>query len=78
MRRRLQYSLTALIIVAFPLLVALRLAGPSPGEPQPLQQQLAPAGASGTLSSISRGCPITGDLTGDANPATVAAALCGP
>jgi hypothetical protein len=74
-RRRLQFGLACLVIVTCLLAMGPRLTSATPPQPVPQAEFHA---VSATPETPSPGCPIAGDLVGDANPAIVAAALCGP
>ncbi|MBV9543703.1 MAG: hypothetical protein JOY61_04940 [Chloroflexi bacterium] len=72
---RLRFAVICLVVISLSLLLAVRL---SRGSEQQTELQPALQAVSLTPPTLSRGCPISGDLVGDTDPATVAAALCGP
>lgn len=74
-RPGVHYGLTIVLVVAIWFVLALRFGAPTTAEQQP--SLVPPAAISATNPQrVSAGCPVAGDLVGDANPAVVAQALC--
>jgi hypothetical protein len=71
----IRLTLVVASVIALGIAVARAVGPPTPGGAA--ATQLFSERLEHAVPTPGRGCPVTGDLVGDANPAEVASALCG-